>query len=581
MGLAGYYRRFVEGFSKIAKPITTLQWKGIRYEWTEECSKAFSELKRLLTSAPILRVPDMDKDFTVCTDASKQGLGAVLMQDRGVIAYASRKLKPHEELYATHDLELAAVVLALKIWRHYLVGRSFTLKSDHQSLQYLFTQRDLNARQRRWSEFLSEYDFGISYIKGKENVMADALSRRPRIFSLIPIKVDLRQRVLDQLIKDSWYLKVRASLEASKGRSLSPHDIPMSKWETISMDFITGLPLTSQRHNAILVVVDKLTKSAHFIPVRDTYDVADVARVFINEIIRFHGVPKKIISDRDSRFTSRFWTCMQTALGTQRNLSTAYHPETDGQTERVNQVLEDMLRMYVMDQQSHWEKYLPLVEFSYNSSYHNSIGMPPFEALYGRPCRTPLSWDRLEDRVIIGPELIHEMEAQVNQIRQRLKEAQDRQKSYVDAHRTNRRYEVGDQVFVRIKPNKSTIRFGKGTKLSPQFIGPFKVVERVGPVAYCLALPPHLHRIHNVFHVSVLRHYVADLSHNIQWRELQVSDEGVITVEPLRILERRVRQLRNRLVDQVKVQWDKYSPGSATWENTEDICQRYPKLCPF
>eukprot|EP00253_Pinus_taeda_P024492 PITA_24492 len=286
-------------------------------------------------------------------------------EERGVIAYASRKLKPHEELYATHDLELAAVVLALKLWRHYLVGRSFTLKSNHQSLQYLFTQTDLNARQRRWSEFLSEYDFGISYIKGKENVVADALSKRPRIFSLIPIKVDLRQRVLDQLIKDSWYLKVRASLEGNRvkeskfegyelendgilrfhGRMyipddkdlrdtilgeahravyyahsgvgkmyadtkklffwsgmkrditqfvakclecqqvkvdhchprLQPHDIPISKWETISMDFITGLPLTSQRHNAILVVVDKLTKSAHFIPVRDTYDVADVA----------------------------------------------------------------------------------------------------------------------------------------------------------------------------------------------------------------------------------------------------------------------------------------------------------------
>eukprot|EP00253_Pinus_taeda_P027559 PITA_27559 len=320
---------------------------------------------------------------------------------------------------------------------------------------------------------------------------------------------------------------------------LQPHDIPMSKWETISMDFITGLPLTPQRHNAILVVVDKLTKSAHFIPVRDTYDVADVARVFINEIIRFHGVPKKIISDRDSRFTSRFWTCMQIVLGTQLNLSIAYHPETDGQTERVNRVLEDMLRI------------------------------------------TPLSWDRLEDRVIIGPELIHEMEAQVRQIRQRLKEAQDRQKSYADAHRTDRRYEVGDQVFIRIKPNKSTIRFGKGTKLLPRFIGPFKVVERVGPVAYRLALPPHLHKIHNVFHVSILRHYIADLSHNLQWKELQVSDEVVISVEPLRILERRVRQLRNRLVDQIKVQWDKYSLGSATWENIEDICQRYPRLCQF
>ena len=232
---------------------------------------------------------------------------------------------------------------------------------------------------------------------------------------------------------------------------------------------------------------------------------------------------------------------MQTALGTQLNLSTAYHPETDGQTERVNQVLEDMLRMYVMDQQSHWEKYLPLDEFTYNNSYHSSIGMPPFETFYGRPCRTPLSWDRLEDRVIIGLELIHEMEKQVRKIRQRLKEVQDKQKSYADAHKTNRRYEVGDQVFIRIKLNKSTIRFRKGTKLSPRFIGPFKVVERVGPVAYRLALLPHLHRIHNVFHVSVLRHYIADKSHNLQWKELQVSDEGFVSVEPLRILERRVR----------------------------------------
>jgi hypothetical protein len=184
---------------------------------------------------------------------------------------------------------------------------------------------------------------------------------------------------------------------------LQPHDVPMSKWEVISMDFIVGLPLTSLRHNAILVIVDKLTKSAHFIPVRDTYDVTDVAHVFISEVIRLHGLPKKIISDRDSRFTSRFWTSLQSTLGTQLNLSTTYHPEMDGKTERVNQVMEDMLRMYVMDNQTHWEKYLPLVEFTYNNSFHNSIGMSPYEALYGRPCRTPLSWERLEDRVTVGP----------------------------------------------------------------------------------------------------------------------------------------------------------------------------------
>jgi transposase InsO family protein len=191
---------------------------------------------------------------------------------------------------------------------------------------------------------------------------------------------------------------------------LQPHDVPMSKWEVIFMDFVVGLALTSHRHNAILVIVDKLTKSAHFILVRDTYNVTDVAHVFVSEVICLHGIPKKIISDRDSRFTSRFWTSLQSALGTQLNLSTTYNPKTYGKIERVNQVMEDMLRMYVMDNQTHWERYLYLVEFAYNNSFYSSIRMPPYEALYGRPCRTPLSWERLEDRVTVGPELIQEME---------------------------------------------------------------------------------------------------------------------------------------------------------------------------
>jgi hypothetical protein len=212
MGLVGYYRIFLEGFSKIVKPIITLQHKGVRYEWTLECDSAFIKLKRLLTSAPILRVPDVEKGFTVCTDASKKGLGAVLMQDGGVIAYASRNLKKHKEIYTTHDLELASIMLALKLWRHYLVGRNFELKMDHESLKHIFTQRDLNARQRQWSEFMSEYDFGVSYNKGKENVVIDALSRRPLVFSLVALKFNLRERVLTQLLGDNWYLKVTSNL---------------------------------------------------------------------------------------------------------------------------------------------------------------------------------------------------------------------------------------------------------------------------------------------------------------------------------------------------------------------------------
>ena len=177
----------------------------------------------------------------------------------------------------------------------------------------------------------------------------------------------------------------------------------------------------------------------HFILVKSTFDAPAIAQVFLREIIRLHGIPQKIISDRDSRFTSRFWQSLQRSLGTQLNFSMAYHPETDGQTERVNQVMEDMLKMYVMDQQNQWEKYLPLVEFAYNNSYHSSLGAAPYEVLYCRPCRTPLSWDRLEDRVMLGPELLQEMEEQMAMIKQRLKESHDHQKSYVDAKRIDRR----------------------------------------------------------------------------------------------------------------------------------------------
>lgn len=178
MGMAGYYRRFVEGFSKIASPITELQRKNKKFIWTEKCEEAFQRLKGLLTTTPILKVSDMEQEFLVCTDASKEGLGCVLMQEGRVIAYASRKLRTHEENYATHDLEMAAIVYALKIWRHYLLGRKFDLRIDHCGLQQIFTQDHLNARQRRWSELISEYDFDITYIKGTINRVVDALSRR-------------------------------------------------------------------------------------------------------------------------------------------------------------------------------------------------------------------------------------------------------------------------------------------------------------------------------------------------------------------------------------------------------------------
>jgi hypothetical protein len=179
LGLAGYYRKFVEGFSSIARPMTQLLKKDKKFEWTPKCEESFQELKKRLVTAPVLTMPDITKNFDVFCDASKLGLGCVLMQEGKVIAYLSRQLRPHEENYPTHDLELAAVVLALKTWRHYLMGNRCEIYTDHKSLKYIFTQKELNMRQRRWIELIKDYDLEIHYHPGKANVVADALSRKP------------------------------------------------------------------------------------------------------------------------------------------------------------------------------------------------------------------------------------------------------------------------------------------------------------------------------------------------------------------------------------------------------------------
>jgi len=198
LGLAGYYRRFIEGFSKIAMPLTQLTKKGQAFVWTEKCENSFQELKKRLTTSPVLALPDPTRYFVIFYDASKIGLGCVLMQDRRVVAYASRQLRTHEKNYSTHDLELAVIVFALKIWRHYVYGGKFEVFSDHKSLKYLFDQKELNMRQRRWMEFLKDYDFELQYHPGKANVVANALSRKSlHISSLMIHEMNLLKRFRD------------------------------------------------------------------------------------------------------------------------------------------------------------------------------------------------------------------------------------------------------------------------------------------------------------------------------------------------------------------------------------------------
>ncbi|GJV46125.1 putative reverse transcriptase domain-containing protein [Tanacetum coccineum] len=305
--------------------------------------------------------------------------------------------------------------------------------------------------------------------------------------------------------------RVKAECQKPSGLLIQP-EIPTWKWERITMDFVTKLPKTSSGHDTIWVIVDRLTKSAHFIPTRATDSMETLTRLYIKEIVSRHGVPISIISDRDSHFTSRFWQSMQNALGTQLDMSMAYHPETDGQSERTIQTLEDMLRACVIDFGKGWERHLPLVEFSYNNSYHASIKAAPFEALYGRKCRSPVCWAEVGDVQLTRLEIIYETTKKIVQIRQHLQAARDRQRSYANIRRKPLEFQVRDRVMLKVSPRKGVIRFEKRGKLNPWYIRPFKILKRVGPVAYTLELPEELSNVHSTFHVSNLKKCLSDES---------------------------------------------------------------------
>ncbi|CAN6445407.1 unnamed protein product [Victoria cruziana] len=688
LGLAGYYRRFVQNFSQIVSPMTGLLKKGVALEWSDECEKSFLDIKKRLTSAPILILPKVGEPYVVYTDASRDGYGGILMQDGRVIAYTSRQLRSHEKNYATHDLELGAIVHALKVWRHYLYGTRFDVFTDHKSLTYLFSQKELNLRQRRWVEFLADYDFEMRYHPGRANVVADALSRKTQlahtivsIWSLtaqfaewhpwptstgvmcyamieeevwsripeaqrrdadydklvqragqegslmtvddqgqircqgrlwVPSDLDLRNQILDSLHSSKfsihpggnkmyrtaklhfWWPGMRRDItdfvahclicqqvkaeHQRPGGLLTPWELPEWKWDEVTMDFVMGLPKTRRSHDAIWVVVDRLSKSAHFLAIRATLPLDALADLYIREIVRLHGVPKAIVSDRDPRFTSRFWKAFQSALGTKLKMSSAFYPQTDGQSERTILTIEDMLRACMLEWQGEWDRHLPLVEFAYNNSYHASIGMAPFEALYGRPCRDPGYWSDIADVRFEDPLVLRHYSDQVHLIQERLRTAQHRQKCYADRRRRALEFDVGDSVFLKISATKGVFRFGKKGKLSPRFIGPFEILERIGSVAYRLALPPHLSQVHDVFHVSILRKYLPDPNRKAEYTEIQVDERLRVPEEPVRIVDEQVKKLRNKQIPMVKVEWRHQGIQDYSWETRTSMERRYPHL---
>ena len=452
LGLAGYYRRFIPQFARIAAPLTELTKKTVPWRWSLREGEAFNALKDALLSAPVLHLADAKKEYTVTCDASDYAVGAVLSQKyedgEHPVAYESRKMNSAEMNYPTHERELLAVIHALRTWRHYLAGQKFSVVTDHYSLQYLKTQPQLSKRQARWLDFIAEFDFNIVHKPGKSNVVADALSRLNVLdcgvttsaqhgdqlwknlskeykkdaktnemfekieaypgFTISQGKLyhtglgrmqlyvpegtcrtmvlrechDARyaghlgiRKTTDLLQRDFYwptlvqdveeYVKTCEECQRNKASNqkpsglLQPLEIPAQRWERVSMDFVTHLPRTQHNFDALMVVVDYLTKMLILRPTHSSATAVDTARIFVDSVVRMHGLPRAIVSDRDTKFTSTFWREVCRTMGTTLAMSSGFHPQTDGQTERANRSIEEMLRAYVGHltfQENFWSK---------------------------------------------------------------------------------------------------------------------------------------------------------------------------------------------------------------------------------
>ncbi|GJR59817.1 putative reverse transcriptase domain-containing protein [Tanacetum coccineum] len=565
----------IESIKDWASPKTPTE---IRQFLGEKAEAAFQLLKQKLCSAPILALPEGSENFMVYCDSSRKGLGTVLMQREKIIAYASCQLKVHEKNYTTYDLELGVVVFALKMWRHYLYGTKCVMFTDHKSLQHILDQKELKMRQRRWLELLSDYDCKIRYHPGKANVVADSLSRKERNKPLrvralvmtiglnlpkqilsaqskarkeenfinedlhgmikklehradgtlclnnrsyVPCFGDLRALIMHESHKSKYSIhpgsdkikcltcaKVKIEYKKPSGLLVQP-EIPQWKWENITMDFVTKLPKTAAGQDTIWVIIDHLTKSAHFLPMREVETLEKLTRQYLKEVVSKHGVPVSIISNRDGKFT------IKAAL---------------------------------------------------------------FEALYGRKCRSPICWAEVGDSQLTGPEIIHETTEKIVQIKSRIQAAHDFQKSYADVRRKPLEFQVGDKIMLKVSPWKGVIRFGKRGKLNPRYIRPFKIIAKVGTVAYRLELPEKLSRVHSTFHVLKLKKCLADEPLAIPLDKIQVDNKLHFIEEPVEIMDREVKRLKQSRIPIVKVRWNSMRGPEFNWESKDQMQKKYPRL---
>ncbi|GJZ44771.1 ty3-gypsy retrotransposon protein [Tanacetum coccineum] len=666
LGLAGYYRRFVPHFAKLAAPLTALLRKQ-SFVWTPTANQAFLALKESLMHTPVLALPDFSTPFLIQTDASGTSVGAVLTQHGHPIAYFSKQMCPRLQASSTYEREMFAITEAIKKWRPYLLGRHFTVQTDHQSLRALTSQTIQTTAQQKWITKLLGYDFDIIYRPGTANGPADALSRLPtgtfhalsvlskpvltileglrhfyklnkdantlltsithkpsehvhytvidglimfknRIF--VPIDSGFQplllnefhsspigghagiQRTLARVCSQFYWPGMRQSVtnfvnecsicqqvkpfnKAPQGL-LQPLKIPGKIWDSISMDFITHLPPSCGK-TTIFVVVDRLSKHAHFSALGPHFSVVQVAEIFVKDVVKIHGIPTSIISDRDPLFMSSFWKELFRLQGTTLSTSSAYHPQTDGQTEVLNRCLEDYLRAFVADAPRSWVSFLPWAEYSYNTAFHSAIKMTPFEAVFGRAPPSLQDYLPGDTSVASLDELLQSRQTILTQLHTNLQRAQLRMTNQANLKRSDVQFDVGDWVFLKLQPyRQSSLAHRKSNKLARRFYGPFQIAARVGKVAYRLDLPSEA-KIHDVFHVSLLKRCVGDPlpahsplpSHFINTQPL---------MNPENVIGYRTILQNGSSVRQVLVHWEGQSTTDATWEDLRDFVQDFPSF---
>ena len=693
LGFANFYRHFIKGFTNYSRVLTNLTKKTQKWKWSSKEEEAFNHLKKSFTQAPVLIIPDENKQFHLETDASDYGIGAVLSQEGEdgkihPVAFLSTRMDEAERNYEIYDKEMLAVIKALKKWRHHLMGSKLPVKvySDHKNLTYFKRPQDLSPRQARWYTKLLNYDIEFIHQSAQRSARSDALSRNPewkpeepdnqgilflkaewdrspeinhiiqdplinelvkerdydpevslalknlknhgpkriqdslsewqtqdglilyqgRIY--VPKNEEIkrkilrrhhdslgaghpgREKTLDLVSRNYWWPSmttfvhqyVDGCIECQRNKILprkpqglmGRHEIPEQPWEVISVDFITDLP-ESKGKTAIFTVVDYHTKQGHFIPTTKDVDSAGLYELYLHHVWKLHGTSRKLVSDRGPQFASEFTKTLQEGLGIETALSTAHHPQTDGQTERLNQTVETFLRIFSSYHQDNWVDLIPFAEFAYNNQKHSSTGWSPFYVLYGcdpnfeinvnPTIKVPAVKERLQ--------MLKELREEVQVTLQRIQDQQARQ---LDNGQTHKPYNVGEKVWLEGTNIQTT---APTKKLGAKRLGPFNIEARIGHHAYKLKLPPGMKGVHPVFHETLLRPFKKDI----------IKGRTQDPPPPVELIEGGNRYEVEEILDSRKVgrgvqylvKWEGYGQNENSWEPSRNVDEATEALEEF